>query len=158
MKYDAPIKDIIVLGIGNLLMSDEGIGVHLVQRLSDFADEFSNVDFVDAGIAGVTILHLIAGASKAIFIDCAYMDEEPGAIRRFTPREIEDNRTIANLSLHEADLLKIIEMARQLGQCPDEIVIFGVEPQVVKSGCELSKTLADRFDQYVTMIRNEIGH
>jgi redox-sensing transcriptional repressor len=56
-----------------------------------------------------------------------------------------------------ADLIKVIDLARQLGKCPAEIIIFGIEPQVVKPGCELSKILTNRFDEYVTMIRKELS-
>ncbi len=150
-------KTVIVIGLGNTLMSDEGVGVRVVQRLSDFAGEFPLVDFVDAGAGGMSILHLIRDKDKTIFIDCAKMGEEPGDIRKFTPQEIKSTKAIAHQSLHEADLIKVINLARQLGQCPAEIIIFGIEPQSVEPGCELSKILADRFDEYVTMIREELS-
>jgi hydrogenase maturation protease len=156
MSRDAMGKSIVVLGLGNLFMSDEGIGVRLVQQLYYSADEFPTVDFLDAGTGGLAVLHHIQGKSKAIIIDCAYMGEPPGTIKKFTSCEVVSTKTIANLSLHEADLLRIIDMARQLGQCPDEIIIFGIEPQVIKPGCELSKILTDRFDEYATMIRKEL--
>jgi hydrogenase maturation protease len=156
MSQDALVKNIVVLGLGNLLMSDEGIGVRLVQQLCHSADEFPAVDFIDAGTGGLAVLHHIQDRNKAIIVDCAYMGEPPGAIKRFTPCDVASTKTITNLSLHEVDLLRIIDMARQLGQCPDEITIFGIEPQVVKPGCELSKILTDRFDEYVTMIRREL--
>ena len=81
-------KTVIVIGLGNTLMSDEGVGVRVLQQLFDFAGRFPRVDFVDAGTAGVSILHLIRGKDKAIFIDCAKMGDEPGVIRKFTPQEI----------------------------------------------------------------------
>ena len=149
-------KAVIVIGLGNTLMSDEGVGVRVVQRLLDFAGRFPLVDFVDAGTGGMSILHLIRGRDKAIFIDCAKMGEEPGVIRKFTPQELKSTKVLTHQSLHEADLIKVIDLARQLGQCPAEIIIFGIEPQAVKPGYELSKTLADRFDEYVTMIRKEL--
>jgi hydrogenase maturation protease len=150
-------KSAIVIGLGNTLMSDEGVGVRVVQRLSDFADEFPLVDFVDAGTGGMSILHLIRGKDKAIFIDCAKMGEEPGSIRKFTPQEIKSTKALVHQSLHEADLIKIINLSEQLSQCPAETIIFGIEPQVVKPGCELSKILAERIDEYATMVRNELS-
>ena len=149
-------KAVIVIGLGNTLMSDEGVGVRVVQRLSDFAGRFPSVDFAEAGTGGLSILHLIRDKDKAIFIDCAKMWEEPGSIRKFTPQDIKGTKVLAHQSLHEADLIKIIEMAGQLGQCPDEIIIFGIEPQAVKPGCELSKILADKLDEYVNMIHEEL--
>lgn len=149
-------KAAIVIGLGNTLMSDEGVGVRVVQRLSDFASDFPMVDFVDAGTGGVSILHLIRGKDKAVFIDCARMGEKAGGIRKFMPKELKSTKVLVHQSLHEGDLIKIIDMAKQLGQCPAEIIIFGIEPQVVKPGRELSRTLADRLDEYVTMVRKEL--
>lgn len=149
-------KAVIVIGLGNTLMSDEGVGVQVVQRLSDFADRFPSVDFADAGTGGMSILHLIRDKDKAIFIDCAKMGEEPGDIRKFTPQEIKSTKALPRQSLHEFDLIKIINIADKLGQYPAEIIIFGIEPQSVEPGCELSKTLTDRLDEYVTTVRREL--
>jgi hydrogenase maturation protease len=159
-------KAVIVIGLGNTLMSDEGAGVRVVQRLldlsakasakADFAGRFPLVDFVDAGTGGMSILHLIRDRDKAIFIDCARMGEEPGVIRKFTTRELKSTKVLTHQSLHEFDLIKIIDMSHKLGQCPAEIIIFGIEPQVIKPGCKLSKLLTDRLDEYVTMILKEL--
>jgi hydrogenase maturation protease len=150
-------KAVIVIGLGNTLMSDEGIGVRVVQRLLDFAGRFPLVDFVDAGTGGMSILHLIRDKDKAIFIDCARMGKKPGDIKKFTPREIKSIKVLAHQSLHEADFIKIINMADKLGQCPAEIIIFGIEPQSVTPGRELSKILDDRIDEYATAVRNELS-
>ena len=149
-------KSVIVIGLGNMLMSDEGVGVRAVQRLSDFADRFPQVDFADAGTGGMSVLHLIEGRDKAIFVDCARMGEEAGVIKKFTPREIKSNKVLSHQSLHEVDLIKIINMSDKLGQCPAEIVIFGIEPKSVKPGRELSKTLTDRLDEYIKVICKEL--
>jgi hydrogenase maturation protease len=151
-------KAVIVIGLGNTLMSDEGVGVRVVQQLMDFAGEFPVVDFVDAGTGGMSILHLIRGKDKVIFIDCARMGKKPGVIRKFTPKDIKNTKALSHQSLHEADLIKVIGLAEQLGQCPAEIIIFGIEPQVVKPGCELSKILSDKSDEYVTMIHKELSN
>jgi hydrogenase maturation protease len=149
-------KAVIVIGLGNMLMSDEGIGVRIVQRLLDFADKFPSVDFIDAGTGGMSVLHLIEGRDKVVFIDCAKMGEEPGAIKKFTPQEIQSTKVLSHQSLHETDLIKIINMADTLGQCHAEIIIFGIEPQSVRLGCEISKILADRIDEYASAVRNEL--
>jgi hydrogenase maturation protease len=149
-------KAVIVIGLGNTLMSDEGAGVRVVQRLSDFAGRFPSVDFVEAGTGGMSILHLIKDRDKAIFIDCAKIGEKPGVIRKFTPGEIKSSKMLVHQSLHEFDLIKIINMAYKLGQCPAEVIIFGIEPQSVKPGCELSKILTDKLDEYVTAVCKEL--
>jgi hydrogenase maturation protease len=149
-------KAVIVIGLGNTLMSDEGVGVRVVQRLLDFAGRFPLVDFIDAGTGGMSILHLIRGKDKAIFIDCARMGEKPGVIRKFTPQEIKSTRVLAHQSLHEADLTKILDLAGQLGQRPAGIVIFGIEPKLVEPGTKLSETLAGKIEHYVSVVCREL--
>jgi len=146
----------VVLGLGNPLMADEGIGVHLVERLMESADRYPAVDFIDAGTGGLSILYQIEDRRKAIVIDCAFMDEPPGTIRRFTPDQVQSVKVLAHQSLHEADLMQIIAMARQLGQAPGEIVIFGIQPQRVEPGLGLSRTLMEKVDEYLSTILHEL--
>jgi len=149
-------RPVVVLGLGNPLMADEGIGVYLVERLLESADKYSAVDFVEAGTGGLSILYQIEDRRKAIVIDCAFMDEPPGTIRRFTPEEVQSVKVLAHQSLHEADLMQIIAMARQLGQAPDEIVIFGIQPERVEPGLGLSRTLMEKTDEYISVILQEL--
>ena len=81
----------------------------------------------------MAVLHRIEGRDRALFIDCAFMGQEPGSIRRFTPEEVRSTKVLAHQSLHEADLLRVIGLAEELGQCPPRVVIFGIEPEVVDS-------------------------
>jgi hydrogenase maturation protease len=149
-------KPVVVLGLGNPLMADEGIGVQLVERLMESAAACPAVDFVDAGTGGLSILHHIEGRRKAVVIDCAFMGEPPGAIRRFTPEEVQSTKVLAHQSLHEADLMRILAMARELGQVPEEIVIFGIQPERVEPGQGLSRTLVERIEEYISMILHEL--
>jgi len=151
-----PKRPVVVLGLGNPLMGDEGIGVHLIERLAASGEQYPSVDFIDAGTGGLSVLHLLDGRRKAIIIDCAFMDEPPGAIRRFTPEDVRSRKVLAHQSLHEADLIRIIEMARQLGQAPEQIVIFGIQPEQVRAGGELSRTLAEKTDEYISLILREL--
>jgi hydrogenase maturation protease len=146
----------VVLGLGNPLMADEGIGVYLVERLLESARTYPSVDFVDGGTGGLSVLHQIEGRRKAIIIDCAAMQEPPGAIRRFGPDEVRSTKVLAHQSLHEADLMQIIGLARQFRQAHEQIVLFGIEPQSVEPGQGLSPTLMDRIDEYMKIIVREL--
>ena len=145
-------RPVVVLGLGNPLMADEGIGVHLIEKLTARAEQVPDVDFVDAGTGGMAVLHLIDGRRKAVFIDCAFMGQEPGTLRRFTPEEVRSAKVLAHQSLHEADLLRIISLAEQLGQCPEQVVIFGVEPQVVEPRQGISAVLLEKTEEYLSAI------
>jgi hydrogenase maturation protease len=149
-------KPIVVLGLGNPLMADEGIGTDLVSRLAQEAARYPSVDFIDAGTGGMAALHLIDGRRKAVFDDCAYMDEAPGTIRRFTPDAVRSTKVLAPQSLHEADLLRILSLAEQLGQAPEQVVIFGIQPQVIEVRQGLSGVLLDRVEYYLAEIRSEL--
>ncbi len=149
-------KPVVVLGLGNPLMTDEGVGVYLIERLMPSASEYPAVEFVDAGTGGLSILYHIENRHKAILIDCVFMDEPPGTIRRFTPDQVQSTKVLAHESLHEADLMRIIAMARELGQAPGEIVIFGIQPERVEPGLGLSRTLMERIDEYISMILHEL--
>ncbi len=143
-----------VLGLGNPLMTDEGIGVVLVRRMSSQA--YPRVDFIDGGTGGLALLHKIQGRQKVIFLDCAYMGLNPGTLKRFTLDQVESLKDLPGHSLHEADLLNILRMARQLGQCPEDVVILGVEPETVAPGQTLTQTLQDRLDEYLHAIEQEL--
>jgi hydrogenase maturation protease len=84
------------------------------------------------------------------------MDEPPGAIRRFTPEEVRSRKVLAHQSLHEADLMRILDMARQLGQAPEEVVLFGIEPEQIEPGRPISTTLIEKTGQYVSLILREL--
>jgi hydrogenase maturation protease len=146
----------VVLGLGNPLMGDEGIGVYLVEQLAESAAQYPSVDFIDAGTGGLAVLHYIEGRRKAVIIDCAFMDEEPGVIRRFTPEQVRSRKVLAHQSLHEADLIRILDLARQLGQAPDRVILFGIQPRCVELGRELSPILTGKTDEYISLILHEL--
>lgn len=149
-------KDVVVIGLGNILLTDEGIGVHLVRWLTKEQDKFPNVDFIDAGAAGMNLLHLIANRKKAVIIDCARISEKPGTIRRFTADEVVSIKHLTHFSLHEIDILQVLNLSKQLDECPEEVVFFGIEPQSLKSGQNLSNTLSAKIETYLADICEEL--
>lgn len=149
-------KAVVVLGLGNPLMADEGIGVCLIERLTQVADRYPSVDFIDAGTGGMSVLHLLAGRRKAVLIDCALMDAEPGVIKRFTCEQVQSRKVLSHQSLHEADLMHVISLAKQLGEAPEEIVIFGIQPLAVEPRDSLSPVLGARIEEYVALVLQEL--
>ena len=150
------MNETVIIGLGSPLMSDEGVGVHLLRKLEARQEEFPGVDFVDLGTAGARVLHAIAGRRKAIFVDCAFMDETPGTLRRFSPDDVKTIKHLPAMSLHDGDLLKFIEISRKVGEVPEEIVIFGIQPESLEQGETLSLALASNMDRYLAAIVKEI--
>jgi len=150
-------KDILVVGLGNPLMGDEGIGVCVLEAVSRDASSFPGVEFLDLGTGGMKVLHAIAGRRKVVFVDCAVMGGAPGAIRRFTVDEVRSQKVLGGVSLHEADLFRLLELSRRLGECPQEVVIFGIEPARVAEGEGLSAAVRERVDEYVRAVKEELA-
>ncbi len=151
-----PTAQTVLIGMGNPLMRDEGIGPRVLEALNERNLVPPGVEVADLGTAGFQVLHVIAGRRKAVFIDCARMSETPGTMRRFTPDEVKSQKVLTRLSLHEGDLLHTLELSRQLGERPEEVVIFGVEPDEIAPGQELSAALAARLDEYVEAVTAEL--
>ena len=151
-------KDTVVLGLGNRLMSDEGVGSLIIERFLAEADRYPSVDFIDAGTGGMSILHYIAGRDKVLIVDCACMGTPPGTLKRFRPDEVKSVKKLTHQSLHEADVLKIIELAEKLGFAPQQIIIFGIEPECVKPGQKLTETLTARINDYITALSQELPY
>lgn len=150
------MEEVLVVGLGNPLMGDEGVGVLLVRRLEAEADHLAGVEFLDAGTGGVALVHAMAGRRRVIFIDCARMEEAPGTMRRFTDAQVRSRKEMPGLSLHEADLMDIIGLARRLGQCPEQVVVFGIQPASVQQREGLSPEIQKRLPGHLERIRQEI--
>ncbi|HUV42137.1 MAG TPA: hydrogenase maturation protease [Sedimentisphaerales bacterium] len=150
-------KEVVVLGLGNRLMADEGIGSWVVERLKTLSDKYPQAEFIDAGTGGMAVLHHISGRRKAVIIDCARMRTQPGTIKKFTPADVKSVKKLAPCCLHEVDVLRIIDLCEQLGQCPEEIVIFGIEPAGTVPGLKSSDILNSRMNDYVAAVVGELG-
>jgi len=150
-------KETLVAGLGNLMMSDEGIGPRVVERLMASAGRFPQVDFVEPGSSLMGVVHALAGRRKVILIDCVLMGEPPGTIRRFSPDEVVSVKDMKHLSLHEGDLLSTLELSRGLGEYPGEVVIFGIQPESMEPGDRVSKALQERLESYAEMVLGELG-
>ncbi len=159
MDFGTP-KETIVIGLGNPLMADEGIGTVLAEELTKLAVAgklpTEQVEYLDGGCGGMYLLHSIAARKKVILIDCCLMDREPAAIVRFTPDDVKTVKQMAHLSLHEVDILKVIELAKDIDQSPEEIVIYGIEPVSITQQMHVNEPLQKRIPDYLKIITEEL--
>ncbi len=146
---------ILVIGLGNLLLGDEGVGVHVVRELAKIPLP-SQVDVVDGGTAGLNLLDLMRGYELVVIVDAVDAGEEPGTILRLTPRELTCEGDVLPLSLHQTNVSKVFELARYLGQRLPPIVIYGIQPQAMHWSTELSATLRASLPKVVDSVLNEI--
>lgn len=150
------MKPILIICLGNPLMRDEGIGIRLASELLVHLADDPNVEVMDLGTGGLSVIHAIAGREKIIFVDCAIMGQNPGLIHRFTPEQVRSKKVRMRYSLHEGDLLNTLELSRRLAQCPDDIVIFGIEPKEIAPGEGLTSEMENNIQQYVQTILKEL--
>jgi hydrogenase maturation protease len=152
-------KKIIVVGVGNSLLSDEGIGPKAVERLKKMGLP-ERVKIFDAGVSLQSILSLAEGFDKMIVIDAVKGGDAPGTIYRFTLDELEQGKTSNisfKLSLHEMDVPRAIAMERLIVELPKEIVVIGMEPQSLEPGEKLSDALEQRIEQLIERVLKEIN-
>jgi hydrogenase maturation protease len=147
---------ILVLGVGNLLLGDEGVGIHAVRELEKRALP-PQVDVVDGGTAGLNLLDLMKGYERVIIVDAVDAGEEPGTILRFTPQEVASDAQALPLSLHQTEILKVLELATYLGRPLPPIIIYGIQPQAMDWSTELSPALQARLSKLVDAILREMA-
>jgi len=142
-----------VLGIGNDLMMDDGIGVHLVRALSLEAAS-PGVELIEAGNAVLGGLDAVPEAADVLVIDAADGGEEPGSVYRFGLDDIDARRGV---SLHGAAIPEAFAVARLGGARFGKVTVLGVEPAVVDVGTELSPTLKEKLPAILAVVRREIA-
>ncbi|MBN1160507.1 MAG: HyaD/HybD family hydrogenase maturation endopeptidase [Dehalococcoidales bacterium] len=152
MKENLP--RIVVIGVGNLLQKDEGVGIHAIRSLQEM-DLLADVKLVDGGTSPDLIAYTMAG-EKMIIIDCASAGGEPGEIYRFNPEDLEAGRSRLT-SAHEMGVVENLKLMEITGNKPKETVIIGVEPAEIGWGMELSETLEKKLPEVVRMVLGEIG-
>jgi hydrogenase maturation protease len=148
-------RPILVLGLGNILLRDEGIGVRVVQALERLTLP-SDVEVVDGATGGFALVDILADRRKVIVVDAIAGDGPPGTVLRLSA---DDLRGLpgAPVSLHEVGLVEALAATRQLGIAPREVIVIGVCPQVVECGLELSSAMAGLVPKIVELVFAELG-
>lgn len=147
-------KKVLILGVGNLLLKDEGVGVHVVKRLKD-ANLPSDVEVLDGGTLGLDLLFYMEGRKKVIVIDAVKGGKTPGTLYRFTDSDLGAMPKIS-FSAHEIDLVDVLKVAHFLGHKP-EMVFIGIEPKDISEGLEISPEIEERIPKIIDLVMREIG-
>jgi len=144
-----------VIGVGNILLCDEGIGVHVVRELSS-RGEPPDMEYVDGGVAGATLLNLVEGEERVVLVDAVDAPFPPGTVVRMTPDEVIGSGA-PPWSLHDLNLADTLGMMRLRETLP-EMILLGVVPADIETySLELSVPLAARFGEIVEKVRSEIA-
>ena len=134
-------KRILVAGVGNIFLGDDGFGVEVVHRLAG-RELPEGVEVVDFGIRGMDLVYALHEDYEAvIFVDATPRGEEPGTVYLLEPEIEEDGEVV--LDTHGMDPVKVIKFARALGARPARTLVVGCEPQVVVSGEDYDEMLME---------------
>ncbi|MGB2807133.1 MAG: HyaD/HybD family hydrogenase maturation endopeptidase [Sedimentisphaerales bacterium] len=148
-------RPILILGIGNILLRDEGVGVRVIEQMQKIPLP-DDVELVDGGTAGADLLDVLAERKKVIVIDAVQADCEPGIVLRFSADDL--TRPNGNgMSLHELGLGEALTMTKQLGCEPKEVVVFGIKPMDISCGLELSEEISSSVLKVVDLVLAEIA-
>lgn len=117
----------LILGLGNTLLRDEGLGVHLVERLREQHQFPEEVQIVDGGTLGLDLLPYLAGVGRLLVVDAVVFDAEPGGLIRLEGDAIPYQSAL-KVSPHQAGLQDVLAMARLQGCLPPTVVVWGMQP------------------------------
>lgn len=153
------MKRTVVIGIGNILLGDDGVGVHVINRLRSETLP-AEVKLIEGGVGGLSLLNFIRGVERAVFID-AVAGDKPGRIHRFSESDLDSKvRSLLHpASLHDVGLAETIKIGKSVypDEIPDQIIVYGVEVKEPKEfSTELSKEVSDSVDKVVKLILDEL--
>jgi hydrogenase maturation protease len=148
-------KKIAIVGVGNILLKDEGIGVRVVRQLESTYSFPHEIALIDGGTAGPHLLDLFSDYDDIIVIDAVQGGERPGTIYRFRLDQISSDTTMT-LSIHQMGVLEIFSQARLLGKEPN-VTFIGIEPQDITAwGMELTPLIREKIPALIELVLKEL--
>ncbi|MEJ5338218.1 MAG: HyaD/HybD family hydrogenase maturation endopeptidase [Aquificaceae bacterium] len=145
----------LVLGVGNILLSDEGLGVRVVEELRKNYRFFPEVELMDGGTLGMDLLYFMEGFERLLLVDAVLGGCAPGTLYRFEGEEVKAYFR-KKVSAHELGVQEVLALAQMLGRAPREIVLLGMEPESLDISLELSETVKSRLDELVSGVLKEL--
>lgn len=133
-----------IIGIGNTLKGDDGIGVILARKMEE-RDLPSNIKVFDAGTGGMKILHQLKNLEKAIIVDAVHFGGKLGEHVFFSPSEVRSLKESGGT--HQTNLFEILELSERVGEAPENILIYGIQPKNNDMDSDLSPELKNKIPE-----------
>lgn len=146
----------VVIGIGNLLLSDEGVGIHAIRALRERFSLPEGLELVDGGTMGLDLLPYVEGRKKLLIVDAVNLGEAPGTIRVLegdSVRRFLDTK----FSVHQIGLPDMLFAAELKGILPPEVCIVGIQPERIETGLEMSVAVSENFEAFVDAIIRKLS-
>jgi hydrogenase maturation protease len=151
------MTETLVLGLGNILLRDEGVGVRVVERLLEQYDFPEGVRVMDGGTLGLDLLPFLEEASRLLVIDAVQARKPAGTLVRLVGDEIPIFLDASKVSPHQEGLQDLLAVAVLKGYLPDEVVFWGAQITSLGVGLELSEAVAEQVDALAEKVLAELA-
>jgi hydrogenase maturation protease len=146
---------ILVLGLGNSIMTDDGFGVKVVNTLSSRYHFQGKIRLIDGGTLGLDLLPHLEDVQSLLIIDALDMRDNPGQLFRIEGEDVP--RAFASkLSVHQMGLQDLLAVAELQGHVPTKLVVWGVQPECIEMGTDLTSTVESAVEPVVQKVLNEL--
>jgi len=146
----------VVLCIGNVLLSDEGVGVHVAQVLDEEGLP-EGVTLVEGGTDGFKLMNVIVEAGRLVVVDCVKGGAEPGTLYRFDIEDAPTSFSGIKTSVHQIGILEVIHVSELISGRTPRTTFIGCEPASLAMSMELSDTVAEKIPRIVELVREELA-
>ncbi len=153
---DRPSARTLILGVGNLLLSDEGVGLRVVEKLAASYELPEGVQTLDGGTLGLDLLYYLEGVENLLIIDAVEMGKEPGALLRLEGDEVPAFLSV-KISPHQIGIPDMLFAAKLKDLYPRNVVLWGVQPGTLNVGLDLSPPVAAQVDALVEKAVEELA-
>ena len=147
----------LIFGAGNLLLSDEGFGVHCIRHLEKNYIFPDNVELYDGGTLGIMVTHKFEEAEQIFILDVIEGNGTPGELRRYEKDDIMLDRIPVKLSPHQIGIQETLLMSQLRGFCPEKVTLLGVLPVSLDASDQLSTEVSARLDDVAQIITAELA-
>ncbi len=145
----------VVIGLGNPLMGDDGLGIVVARQLLSRTDLPDGVQVVDGGTWGLNLLPVIEDAERVLLVDAIDTAEAPGTLIRLS-RERLPKYLATKISPHQVDLRDVLALAELRGTLPEDTTAIGLQPQIVALGTALSPLIAGRMEELMSAVLDHL--
>ncbi len=150
------VKKILILGVGNILLRDEGVGIRVVEKLKNECLLPDDVEVIDGGTLGLRLIPYLEGREAIFIIDAIDRGGRPGELFRIEADGIDDIYNTRKLSAHQIGLREVLALSRLQKTLPKRVCLFGIQPQSVDIGLELSEPVSSRLNELIKILLEEV--
>jgi len=142
----------LIFGAGNLLLTDEGFGVHFIQYLQKFYSFPDDVELYDGGTLGIMVTHMLEDADQVYLVDVIEAKGNPGDIFRYEKDDFMLGKLPIKMSPHQIGIQEVLTLSDMRDRCPKKVTLFGVIPESYDAGVTLSPLLKEKLPGLAELI------